>query len=255
MIGIKSVSDLITNSSSETFIIRRPETLDIEEFKKKFREITDDRILEFESDFPWNTNRKNWNLYSGVAGDLDIYTEKDCLEHGDYIDNPDDKERLRRNLSVDWGVQDNDLPRNLDKFILVNIDRAFLGSIFWALGNFEMIYSEEFLPVASKESRKIQDLWMYDERYEEWKGLEDHPYLSGTKIYEEKMKSILIQKSDCRKILVYQSKDENKLKKIKEEILPKLLPGYSIEIINGEPYGEEYAEDFLLPEIIENELK
>lgn len=69
------------------------------------------------------------------------------------------------------------------------------------------------------------------------------------------MKSILIQKSGSRKILVYQSEDESKLKKIKEEILPKLLPDYSIEIINGEPYGEEYAEDFLLPEIIESELK
>lgn len=253
MIGIKSVSDLITNSSSETFIIRRPWNLDIEEFQKKFREITDGRILEFGSDFPRNTNRKNWNLYSGVAGDLDIYTEKECLENGDYIDNPEDKEKLRRNLLVDWGV--SDLPEDLDKFILVNIDRAFLGSIFWALGNFEIVYSEGFLPVASKESKKIQDLWMYDEKYEKWKNLEDHPYLPGTKIYEEKMKSILIQKSDCRKVLVYQSEDESKLKKIKEEILPKLLPGYSIEIINGEPYGEEYAEDFLLPEIIENELK
>lgn len=252
-IGIKSVSDLITNSSSETFIIRRPGNLNIEEFKKKFQEITDNRIL---TDFPWNTNRKNWNTYSGVAGDLDIYTEKECLENGDYIDHPDNKERLRRNLSVNWGVQDNDIPEDLHKFILVNIDHDFLGSIFWALRNFEMIYSELFRPVASKESRKIQDLWMYgDERYEEWKDLEDHPYLPGTKIYEEKMKSILVQKSDCWKILVYQSKNESKLKKIKEEILPKLLPGYSVEIINGEPYGEEYAEDFLLPEIIENELR
>lgn len=34
---------------------------------------------------------------------------------------------------------------------------------------------------------------------EEWKDLEDHLYLSETKIYEEKMKSILIQKSDNRK--------------------------------------------------------
>lgn len=253
MIGIKSVSDLITNSSSETFIIRRPENLDIEEFKKKFQEITDNKIL---TDPLWrDINRKNWNLYSGVAGDLDIYTEKECLENGDYIDHPDNKERLRRNLSVNWGIQNNDLPRDLDKFILINIDREFLGSIFWVLKNFEMIYSEEFFPVASKDSKKIQDLWMFNERYEIWKTLEDHPYLPGTKIYEEKMKSILIQKSGGRKILVYQSEDESKLKKIKEEILPKLLPGYSVEIINGEPYGEEYAEDFLLPEIIENELK
>lgn len=251
MIGIKSVSDLITNSSSETFIIRRPETLDAKEFKKKFQEITDNRILE--SDFQGNINRKNWNLYSGIAGDLDIYTEKECLERGDYIDHPGDKEKLRRNLLVDWGV--SDLPKDLDKFFLVNIDREFLGSIFWALRNFEMVYSEGFLPVASKESRKIQDLWMYDEGFKEWKNLEDHPYLPRTKVYETKMKSILVQKSGCRKILVYQSEDKNKLEKIKEEILPKLLPGYSIEIINGEPYGEDYAEDFLLPEIIENELK
>lgn len=178
---IKEITDVMTNSSSETFIIRRPETLDIKEFKKKFREITNNRIL---TDLPQNTNRKNWNTYSGVAGDLDIYTEKECLEHGDYIDHPDSKEKLRRNLLVDWGV--NDLPEDLDKFILVNIDHAFLGSIFWTLGNFEMIYSEEFLPVASKESRKIQDLWMPDEKYEEWKNLEDHPYLPGTKIIMEK---------------------------------------------------------------------
>lgn len=252
MIGIKSVSDLITNSSSETFIIRRPENLNIDEFKRKFREITNNKIL---TDFPWNTNRKNWNQYSGVAGDLDIYTEKECLEHGDYIDHPDDKERLKRNLSVCFGVNDDTLPKDLDKFILINIDHDFLGSIYWTLKNFEMIYSEMFRPVASRESRKIQDLWMYgDGKYEMWKTLEDHSYLPGTKIYEEKMKSILIQKSGGRKILVYQDEDEDKLKKIKEEVLPKLLPGYS-EIINGEPYGEEYAEDFLLPEIIESELK
>lgn len=253
MIGIKSISDLITNSSSETFIIRRPENLDLEEFEDKIQRITSDKLLEFKEDFPCNTNRKNWNKYSGVAGDLDIYTEKECLEREDYIDQPGDKEKLRRNLLVDWSV--DNLPEDLNKFFLVNIDREFLGSIYWALRNFEMVYSEGFLPVASKKSKRIQDLWMYNERFKEWNDLEDHPYLPRTKVYEEKMKSILVQKSDCRKILVYQSEDESKLKKIKEEILPKLLSGYLIEIINGEPYGEEYAEDFLLPEIIENELK
>ena len=49
--------------------------------------------------------------------------------------------------------------------------------------------------------------------------------------------------------------DSSDIKKIKEDILPKFLPGYSIEVLNGEPYGEDYAEDFLFPEIIKNELK
>lgn len=184
MIGIKSVSDLITNSSSETFIIRRPETLEIEEFKEKFKEITNEKLLEYE-DFPWNAVRKNWNMCSGVAGDLEIYSENDCLEKGDYTDKPKDKEKLRRNLLVEWGI--NNLPKDLDKFILVDIDHGFLGSIFWTLRNFEMIYSEEFLPVADRNSRKIQDLWMSDEKYDEWKKLEDHPYLyQGQKYLQQK---------------------------------------------------------------------
>lgn len=253
MIGIKSVSDLITNSSSETFIIRRSEILEIENFREKFKEITNEKLLEYE-DFPWNAVRKNWNICSGVAGDLEIYSEKECLEKSDYIDKPKNKEKLRRNLLVGWGI--NNLPKDLDKFILVDIDRGFLGSIFWTLRNFEMIYSEGFLPVADINSRKIQDLWMSDEKYDEWKKLEDHPYLPGTKVFTTKMKSILVQKPGSRKILVYQSEDSDEtIKKIKEDILPKFLPSYSIEVLDGEPYGEDYAEDFLFPEIIKNELK
>ena len=253
MIGIKSVSDLITNSSSETFIIRRPELLEIENFREKFKEITNEKLLKYK-DFPWNDVRKNWNICSGVAGDLEIYSEKECLEKSDYIDKPKNKEKLRRNLLVGWGI--NNLPKDLDKFILVDIDRGFLGSIFWTLRNFEMIYSEGFLPVADINSRKIQDLWMSDEKYDEWKKLEDHPYLPRTKVFTTKMKSILVQKPGSRKILVYQSEDSDKtIKKIKEDILPKFLPSYSIEVLDGEPYGEDYAEDFLFPEIIKNELK
>lgn len=36
---IKEITDVMTNSSSETFIIRRPETLDIKEFKKNSRSL------------------------------------------------------------------------------------------------------------------------------------------------------------------------------------------------------------------------
>lgn len=97
---------------------------------------------------------------------------------------------------------------------------------------------------------------MYDEKYDEWKKLEDHPYLPRTKVFTTKMKSILVQKPGSRKILVYQSEDSDEtIKKIKEDILPKFPPGYSIEVLDGEPYGEDYSEDFLFPEIIKNELK
>ena len=249
MIGIKSVSDLITNSSSETFIIRRRELLEIENFREKFKEITNEKLLKYK-DFPWNDVRKNWNICSGVAGDLEIYSEKECLEKSDYIDKPKNKEKLRRNLLVEWGI--NNLPKDLDKFILVDIDRGFLGSIFWALRNFEMIYSEEFLPVADINSRKIQDLWMSDEKYYEWNKLEDHPYLPRTKIYKPEIINIIVSKPDGNNILVYTTKDEKKIKKVLE-ILKDILPGYTFRVILG-PVHEKHIVDFLLPDIIKNKL-
>ena len=171
--------------------------------------------------------KETWNR---GYGDIDVYDQ-------DYFENP---------------YVYYDIPKGVDKFFVVDIDRDMTASMFYLLRNFEVVSSSALYPVAEKDDKRIKDLWIYEKR-DEWEKLEDHPYLPRTKIYKPEIRNIIVSKPDGNNILVYTTKDEKKIKKVLE-ILKDILPGYTFRVILG-PVNEKYVVDFLLPEIIENKLR
>lgn len=232
-IKIKSITDVITNSSSETFIVKKPQEYTLRSFQRSLEDFTEERNIH-RFDLPYDTYdampqevKETWNR---GYGDIDVYDQ-------DYFENP---------------YMYYDIPEGVDKFFVVDIDRNLTASIFYLLRNFEVVSSSAFYPVAEKDDKRIKDLWTYEKR-NEWEKLEDHPHLPRTKIYKPEIRNIIVSKPDGNNILVYTTKDEKKIKKVLE-ILKDILPGYTFRVILGSVH-EKHIVDFLLPEIIENKLK
>ena len=230
---IKSQTNVITNSNSETFIVKKPQEYTLESFRRSLEVFTKERTIS-QFDLLYNTYdamskevNETWNM---GYGDINVYDQ-------DYFENP---------------YKYYDIPEGVDKFFVVDIDRNLTASMFYLLRNFEVVSSSGFYPVAEKDDKRIKDLWTYEKR-DEWEKLEDHPYLPKTKIYKPEIRNIIVSKPDGDNILVYTTKDEKKIKKVLE-ILKDILPGYTFRVILG-PVNEKYVVDFLLPEIIENKLR
>lgn len=233
-IKIKSISDVVTNSSSETFIVKKPQGCTLGSFKRSLEDFTEERDL-YRFDLPYDTYdamppevKETWNR---GYGDIEVY-DQDHYE--------------------DEYIMYYDIPEGVDEFFVVDIDRDSKASIFYLLRNFEVVSTSELYPVAEKDDKRIKDLWTY-KRKDEWEKLEDHPYLPETKIYKPEERNIIVSKSGEKKILAYTTKDEGKVEKVLE-ILKDILPGYTPRVILGTVY-EKHVVDFLLPEIIENKLR
>lgn len=233
-IKIKSISDVVTNSSSETFIVKKPQGYILGSFTRSLEDFTEERNI-YRFDLPYDTYdamppevQETWNR--GYE-DIEVYDQ-------DYYD--------------DDYIMYYDIPEGVDEFFVVGIDCDNKASMFYLLENFEVVSTSSLYPVAEKDDKRIKDLWTY-KRKDEWEKLEDHPYLPRTKIYEPEDINIIVSKSGEKKILAYITKDEDKVWKVLE-ILKDILPGYTFEVIFG-PVHEKHVVDFLLPEIIENKLR
>ena len=255
-IRIKSQTDIITNSSSETFIVRKPSGYTLESFRKLIKEVTEERVIS-RFDLPYDTYdamsdeaKKTWNSMSGMGGDLSIQDEKYYQTLYEYPGITDPVESARKTLDFDHDLK---LPEGVDEYFVVDLDRDYKATVFYILSHFDIISIDSWWPVAGKEDKRIRDLWGYD-RHIEWEALEDHPYLPRTKIYQSRpISNILVSKPGSRKILVYTTEDEDKVKEVLR-LLPELLPDYNFEVIHGDLY-EKHVIDFLLPDIIDNKLK
>ena len=231
-IKIKSISDVVTNSSSETFIVKKPQGCTLVSFRRSLEDFTEERDI-YRFDIPYDTYdamppevQETWNR---EYGDIEVY-DQDYYEDYMYYN----------------------IPEGVDEFFVVDIDRDMKASIFYLLRNFEVVSTSSLYPVAEKDDKRIKDLWTY-KRKDEWEKLEDHPYLPRTKIYKPEDRNIIVSKSGEKKILAYTTKDEDKVWKVLE-ILKDILPGYTPRVILG-PVYEKHVVDFLLPEIIENKLR
>ena len=230
---IKNITDVVTNSSSETFIVKKPQKYTLWSFRRSLEDFTEERNIS-RFDFPYDTYdsmpqevKETWNR---GYGDIDVYDQ-------DYFENP---------------YECYNIPEDVYEFFVVNIDRDLTASMFYLLRNFEVVSSSAFYPVAEKDDKRIKDLWTYEKR-NEWEKLEDHPYLPGTKIYKPEIRNIIVSKPNGNNILAYTTKDKKKIKKVLE-ILKDILPGYTFDVVLG-PVYEKHVVDFLLPEIIENKLR
>lgn len=178
-IKVQSISDVITNSSSEIFSIRTDMP------KKELQSL----IEKVHSQFKYNGSWENWvemsdeekekyDISSGMGGILEVKTFDDYYqEYLSYI--PENKKHL---YTKEVHAIGNKKPlEELEKEISVDIDHGFTHTIDWILENLFVVDCE--CPVVDYRKKEDEDKIWYSE--EEWNNLPEAwiditmPYGSG----------------------------------------------------------------------------
>ena len=127
IIKLQSVSDIITNSSSEVFLCENNTEMTIDQLKKFIYEYN--RSNKFEGD--WNTwqkmsqeERNKYDTSGGMGGFLEIYTYDELndaywlKEHIENLDNP-------------------------EKYLIVDTDWCHKATINWIIENLNAINADD----------------------------------------------------------------------------------------------------------------
>lgn len=140
VLKIQSTSDLITNSSSEVFVIKA-DGFSFEEVKELIESGAKAHSEAYEKN--WENNyKKSWDElekadmdgYSGMGGELDIMSWKEMYEH-------------RREWDLDYTLEEfaedeNVDVEHLDQYIWIDIDWARRATIQFLYDNFEVVENE-----------------------------------------------------------------------------------------------------------------
>lgn len=139
-IKIQSTSDLITNSSSEVFVVKA-NGFSFEEIKELIESGAKARYEAYRKD--WDNNcRKKWDQLekedldgcSGTGGDLDVMGWKEMFNNRKEW-NPD---YTVEEFAEDEGVDVD----SLDQYAWIDIDWARRGTIRFIYDNFEVVESD-----------------------------------------------------------------------------------------------------------------
>lgn len=139
-INIQSVSDIITNSSSEVFVVKA-NGFSFKEIKELIESGAEARYEAYRKD--WDNNcRKNWDQLekedldgrSGMGGDLDVMDWKEMFSNRKEWDPDYTVEEFAEDEGVDVD--------SLDQYAWIDIDRARRGTIRFICDNFEVVESD-----------------------------------------------------------------------------------------------------------------
>lgn len=129
---IKSITDVITNSSSEAFTFKRlpGDTRTFEEIKQAILEYHEAHMKEFRD----KTSKEKIDCYSGDVQDIELTTIEN--EYVDYKQHWVDKKRreefTKEMYNILRGYPDNEA----DEYIHINLDEGFEATIDWLIENF-----------------------------------------------------------------------------------------------------------------------
>lgn len=160
-IQIQSVSDVVTNSSSEVFSIYTD--LHKDELLKLLKTIHEKHnILTWEQykKLPIK-ERKHYDVESGMGGILEVKTFEDSYqEYLQWV--PENKKHLYTKeihaLGSELSVEE------LEKRVIIDIDNGFQGTINWIIENLYVVGADESV-VFNKEGRVIKLLGYDEESY------------------------------------------------------------------------------------------
>lgn len=131
-IAIQSVSDLITNSSSEIFIVKSDSPEEVKELIMNIAE-QHEWLEDWEDyDKPSEEEKSKYDSSSGMGGEIDIETWKETYErHKSYI--PENKRRLY--TPEVWSIEYKESLNDLKKRLVIDIDWSRKATINWILEN------------------------------------------------------------------------------------------------------------------------
>lgn len=161
-IKVQSISDVITNSSSEIFSIRTDMP------KKELQSLIEKIHSQFEYNGSWekwskmsNEEKEKYDTSSGMGGILEIKTFDDYYQESlSYI--PENKKHLYTKEVHAVGSKKS--VEELEKEISIDIDHSFIHTIDWILKNLFVVDCD--CPVArNKEGRVVKLLGWNEDDY------------------------------------------------------------------------------------------
>lgn len=128
LIKIQSFSDIITNSSSEVFLVKKNEDITFDELKKLLIDLHESHLFKGDWDkwdkMPYN-ERMNFDSCSGMGGIFELQTYEDAL-----------------NRPSEWGWSNTeyfDEVEDKDKYLLVDTDNSHYATNNWIETNLNAI--------------------------------------------------------------------------------------------------------------------
>lgn len=128
LIKIQSFSDIITNSSSEVFLVKKNEDITFDELKKLLIDLHESHLFKGDWDkwdkMPYN-ERMNFDSCSGMGGIFELQTYEDAL-----------------NSPSEWGWSNTeyfDEVEDKDKYLLVDTDNSHYATNNWIETNLNAI--------------------------------------------------------------------------------------------------------------------
>lgn len=149
---IKSISDVITNSSSEAFTFKRlpGDTRTFEEIKQAILEYHKAHMRE---SFDRNSKEKV-DCYSGTVQNIELTTtEEEYLDYKQHwVDKNRREEFTKEMYNILRGYPDNEA----DEYIHINLDEGFRATIDWLIENFWIFEVSMCYWIHDKEGRYIR---------------------------------------------------------------------------------------------------
>lgn len=128
LIKIQSFSDIITNSSSEVFLVKKNEDVTFDELKKFLMDLHEGHLFKGDWD-KWDrmpySERINFDVCSGMGGIFELQTYEDAL-----------------NEPSEWGWSNTEYFNDVedkDKYLLVDTDQCHYATNKWIEANLNAI--------------------------------------------------------------------------------------------------------------------
>lgn len=167
-IKLQSVSDIITNSSSEVFVVKA--TTPVNDLVNLIEQVANKNYFDGDWD-EWeklsDEERAKYDSSSGMGGDLEVMTFDDYYnQHVDeYI--PENKRELF--TKEVYSLQFKESLEELEKFVWVDIDHSRRATINWLLNNLEVVTCDSYCRIDPETKRVIEVV-----SYSEWKELPEN---------------------------------------------------------------------------------
>lgn len=167
-IKLQSVSDIITNSSSEVFVVKA--TTPVNDLVNLIEQVANKNYFDGDWD-EWeklsDEERAKYDMSSGMGGELEIKTFNNYYNR--YVDEciPENKRELF--TKEIYSLQFKESLEELEKLVWIDIDHSRRATISWLLDNLEVVNCDSYCRIDPETKRVIEVI-----SYSEWSKLPEN---------------------------------------------------------------------------------
>lgn len=165
MIKIKSKTNVITNSSSETFILKFQEGKTFREVKEEIMKFGKSVMYTCPSEIKWPDERyKNYDHGGGCGGFLQIYSWIDMyfskkFDKWEESGNPEDYEEFKKFYTPEDWIKEHYPKGDYKSIIFVDLDDSRYATIKYLKSHFEVLLSEKDTHLPHVPEDKYEEFW------------------------------------------------------------------------------------------------